>query len=55
MKRYLKPVFTMVAFALLVTSNVLAVSEEKIIIALKTDDFELARRSHDEKTGRSQL
>jgi hypothetical protein len=43
MKRYLKPVFTMAAFALLATTNVQADTEEKMIIALKTDDFELAQ------------
>ena len=42
MKHYLKPVFALFIFAFLATSTVLAGSEEKMIIALKTDDFEMA-------------
>ena len=41
MKGYLKPIFALVALALLMTGTVQADSEEKMIIALKTDDFEM--------------
>ena len=41
MKGYLKPIFALAAIALLATGNVQADSEEKMIIALKTDDFEM--------------
>ena len=41
MKQYLKPVFALATFAFLAASSVQADSEEKMIIALKTDDFEL--------------
>lgn len=41
MKGYLTPVFTLAALALLATGNVQAASEEKMIIALKTDTFEM--------------
>jgi len=43
MKHYLKPIFTLATFALLATTNVQADTEEKMLIALKTDDFELAQ------------
>ncbi len=42
MNRYLKPVFVLITLALLASSSAQAGSEEKIIIALKSDDFELA-------------
>ena len=41
MKHYLKPVFALATFAILAASSVQADTEEKMIIALKTDDFEL--------------
>ena len=41
MKQYLKPVFALATFAFLAASSVQAESEEKMVIALKTDDFEL--------------
>ena len=41
MKGYFKPIFALVALALLVTGTVQADIEEKMIIALKTDDFEM--------------
>ena len=41
MKQYLKPVFALATFAFLAASSVQADSEEKMVIALKTDDFEL--------------
>lgn len=41
MKHYLKPVFALATFAFLAASSVQAGSEEKMIIALKTDNFEL--------------
>ncbi len=41
MKGYLKPIFALAALALLMTGTVQADSEEKMIIALKTDDFEM--------------
>ena len=41
MKHYLKPVFALVAFTLLAASSVQAETGEKMIIALKTSDFEL--------------
>jgi hypothetical protein len=41
MKHYLKPVFALAAFAFLAASSVQADSEKKMVIALKTDDFEL--------------
>jgi len=41
MKGYLKPVFALAAIALLAAGNIQADTEEKMIIALKTDDFEM--------------
>jgi hypothetical protein len=41
MKHYLKPVLALATFAILAASSVQADTEEKMIIALKTDDFEL--------------
>lgn len=41
MKGYLKPIFALAALALLMTGTVQADTEEKMIIALKTDDFEM--------------
>jgi len=41
MKRYLKPVFALSMFALLNATTVLAETEQKMVIALKTDGFEL--------------
>jgi len=41
MKYHLKPIFTLAALALLSTTSVQAASEDKIVIALKTDSFEL--------------
>ena len=41
MKHYLKPVFALATFAFLAASSVQADTEEKMVIALKTDDFEL--------------
>ena len=41
MNRYLKPVFALSMFALLNAATVLAETEEKMVIALKTDAFEL--------------
>lgn len=41
MKHYLKPVFALATFAFLAASSAQAGSEEKMIIALKTDNFEL--------------
>ena len=41
MKGYLKPIFALAALALLATGNIQAETEEKMIIALKTNDFEL--------------
>lgn len=43
MNRSLKPVFALLLLSLLATSSIQADSGEKIIIALKTDDFELAQ------------
>jgi hypothetical protein len=42
MKHYLTPIFTLAAFALLGATSVQAESEDKMVIALKTDTFELA-------------
>lgn len=42
MKHYLRPVFTLAVLLLLTATWVQAASEEKMVIALKTDDFELA-------------
>ncbi len=42
MKHYLNPVFALATFAFLAASSVQANTEEKMVIALKTDDFELA-------------
>ena len=42
MKHYLKPIFALAALALLGTTSVQAAAEEKMVIALKTDRFELA-------------
>lgn len=41
MKHYLKAIFTLITFALLTSTLVQAGSEEKMIIALKTNDFEM--------------
>ena len=41
MKGFLKPVFALAVTALLATGNVQADTEEKMIIAVKTDDFEM--------------
>ena len=38
MKHYLKAIFALIIFALLTSTSVQAGSEEKMIIALKTDD-----------------
>ena len=42
MKHYMKIIFSMAALALLATASVQAETEEKIVIALKTHDFDLA-------------
>ena len=42
MKHYLRPVFALFAFALLISASVYAETREKMVIALQTDDFELA-------------
>jgi len=42
MKHYLKPFFALLVCALLAPSTVLAEHEEKMIIALQTDSFEMA-------------
>ena len=42
MKHYLKPFFALLAVAILAPTTVLAENEEKMIIALKADDFEMA-------------
>jgi len=42
MKHYLTPVFALLVFALLASASALAQSREKIVIALETDDFNLA-------------
>ncbi|MDH4019197.1 MAG: hypothetical protein OEU84_06315 [Xanthomonadales bacterium] len=42
MKHYLRPVFTLAVLLLLTATWVQAASEEKMVIALKTDNFELA-------------
>ena len=42
MKHYLGPVFTLAVLLLLTTTSVQAVAGEKMVIALKTDSFELA-------------
>ena len=42
MKHYLKPIFAMLVFAILVPATVQAEHEEKMVIAAKTDDFEMA-------------
>lgn len=42
MKHYLRPVFTLFVFVLLTATSVQAAAGEKMVIALKTDDFELA-------------
>lgn len=41
MKHYLNPVFVLLALALLATTSVQADTREKMVIALKTSDFEL--------------
>jgi hypothetical protein len=41
MKHILKPVFALAAFAILASASVQAETQEKMIIALKTGDFEL--------------
>jgi len=42
MKHYLKPFFALLVFAFLAPTTVLAENEEKMIIALKSDHFEMA-------------
>ena len=42
MKHYLKPIFVLTTLALLVSTSVGAQTREKMVIALQTDDFELA-------------
>ena len=42
MKHYLKPFFGLLVIAFLVPTAVLAGDHEKMIIAVKADDFELA-------------
>lgn len=42
MKHYLGPVFTLAVLLLLTATSVQAAAGEKMVIALKTDDFELA-------------
>ena len=42
MKHYLKPIFILTSMALLTATSVQADTEEKMVIALKTDHFELA-------------
>jgi hypothetical protein len=41
MKGYLNPIFALTTIALLAAGNIQADTEEKMIIALKTDDFEM--------------
>jgi len=41
MKGFFKPIFAVTALTLLMTGTVQADTEEKMIIALKTDDFEM--------------
>ena len=41
MKHYLKPVFVLATFAFLAANSVQADTKEKMVIALKTNDFEL--------------
>ena len=42
MKHCLKPIFALATIVILATTSVQAQSEEKMVIALKTDSFELA-------------
>ena len=42
MKHYLTPVFALLVFALLASASALAQTREKLVIALETDDFNLA-------------
>ncbi len=42
MKHYLGPVFALFTFALLTSASALAQTREKVVIALETDNFELA-------------
>jgi hypothetical protein len=42
MKHYLKPVFTLLTVLILAAISVQALAEEKIVIALKTHDFDVA-------------
>ena len=42
MKHYLRPIFTLAALLLLTATSVQVTAGEKMVIALKTDDFELA-------------
>ena len=42
MKHYLRPVFALFVLTLLTSASVLADTREKMVIALQTDDFELA-------------
>jgi hypothetical protein len=41
MKHYLKPIYSLLIFTLLFATSIQAGSGEKMVIALKTDDFEL--------------
>ena len=41
MKHYLKPIFALATIAILAATSVQAETEEKMVIALKTDSFEL--------------
>jgi len=43
MKHYMKAVFSLASLALLAAASVQAQSVEKMVIALKTDDFEMAQ------------
>ena len=43
MKHYMKAIFSLAALALLATASVQAETVEKMVIALKTDDFEMAQ------------
>jgi len=43
MKHYLKPIITLAAIAILTTTSVQAQTEEKMVVAIKTDHFALAK------------
>ena len=43
MKHYMKAIFSLAVLAFLATASAQAGSAEKMVIALKTDDFELAK------------